>query len=187
MHEYVVTLQYATPAADAALVDHELGRFNEHAAPLHEVSPLACFARTPSGDVIAGAVGRTWGACCELQQLWVKEEHRRSGVATALMRSFESAAMERGCRVVYLETFSFQAPTFYRGLGYEIKLEISGFSEGVAKYTMLRELQRHKSNCRLLVAQHSGARCLRASVWSGVWSGKRAVNAERQWLLSRCA
>ncbi len=56
------------PPADAAIVDAGLGGFNDAAAPLHEVRPMSCFARTPDGAVLGGAVGRTWGPAAEIQQ-----------------------------------------------------------------------------------------------------------------------
>jgi hypothetical protein len=49
-------------------------------------------------------------------------------------------AEARGCRTVYLDTFSFQAPSLYRALGYQVRLEIAGFAPGIVKYTMVREL-----------------------------------------------
>ena len=48
------------------IVDTGLGRSNDAAAPLDDVHHLSCFARLPGGDVIGGAIGRTWGSCCEL-------------------------------------------------------------------------------------------------------------------------
>jgi ribosomal protein S18 acetylase RimI-like enzyme len=124
---------------EAAVVDAGLGAANEAAAPLHEVQRLATFARLPSGEVIGGAVGRTWGTCCELQQLWVESAYRRRGVGARLVREFESRAHARGCRTFYLETFSFQAPSLYRSLGYVVRLELTGFGAGIVKYTMVRE------------------------------------------------
>jgi hypothetical protein len=41
------------------------------------VRPPCCIARNSEGSVIGGAVGRTWGDCCELQQLWVDQQQRR--------------------------------------------------------------------------------------------------------------
>lgn len=120
------------------IVDQGLGDSNEAAAPLHEVRPLSCFARSAGGEVVGGAVGRTWGECCELQQLWVRPDCRRQGLGARLVRLFEQRAEERGCRTFYLETFSFQAPALYRALGYEVQLEIAGFGPGIAKYTMIR-------------------------------------------------
>lgn len=122
----------------AAIVDAGLGKSNEAAAPLHEVRPLSCFARLASGQVVGGAVGRTWGKCCELQQLWVDPQFRRQGIAMRLVRQFESRAEGRGCETFYLETFSFQAPALYRSLGYEPAAELRGFPGGVVKYLMVR-------------------------------------------------
>jgi len=126
--------------AAALVVDAGLEAANAAAAPLSDVQPLACFAHAASGNVIAGAVGRTWGACGELQQLWVEPEVRRNGIASRLVRMFEERATARGCRVFYLETFSFQAPAFYRKLGYHSALELRGFPSGIVKYVMIKKL-----------------------------------------------
>lgn len=125
---------------EAKIVDTGLGDANNAAAPLHQVRPLACLARDAAGRVIGGAIGRTWGTCCELQQLWVETIHRRRGIGAALVRGFERHAEARGARTFYLETFSFQAPGLYRSLGYSVRLELRGFAPGIAKYTMVREV-----------------------------------------------
>jgi GNAT superfamily N-acetyltransferase len=122
----------------ARLIDTGLGEANDAAAALHEVRPLACHARDAAGQIVGGAVGRTWGACCELQQLWVTPERRRGGIGAALVRRFEALAAQRGCTVFYLETFSFQAPALYRRLGYEVAATIAGFAPGVEKHLMVR-------------------------------------------------
>jgi GNAT superfamily N-acetyltransferase len=135
-----LTVHDDVPTADAGVVDSGLGAANDAAAPLHEVRRLASFARTADGTVIGGAVGRTWGSCCELQQLWVAAAWRRRGLGTQLVRAFEQRAQQRGCRTFYLETFSFQAPALYASLGYETRLSIDGFAPGIRKFTMVREL-----------------------------------------------
>jgi GNAT superfamily N-acetyltransferase len=142
-----ITLHDDLPAAAAAIVDAGLGEFNDAAAPLHESRPLSCFARLVSArpgpdDVLGGAVGRTWGECCELQQLWVQAAYRRQGLGARLVQTFHEQAHARGCITFYLETFSFQAPSLYRALGYQVRLEIAGFSPGVRKLYMVREVAR---------------------------------------------
>lgn len=127
------------PAEPARVVDDGLDAFNLSAAPLHEVRGLSCFARDVSGAVVGGAVGRTWGLCCELQQLWVAAAWRRKGLGARLVTSFEARARERGCRNFYLETFSFQAPSLYQSLGYEVRLTLRGMAPGVAKHVMVRD------------------------------------------------
>jgi ribosomal protein S18 acetylase RimI-like enzyme len=126
-------------SAEAAAVDAGLEASNAARAPLHEVRGLACFTRSTAGEVVGGAVGRTWGACCELQQLWVSPEYRRQGLGCALVKAFERAAQARGCHTFYLTTFSFQAPELYQSLGYSIAASIEGFAPGVTKFLMVRK------------------------------------------------
>lgn len=124
--------------ADATLraIDAGLDEHNFAAAPLGDVSPLAAFATAPSGAVVGGAVGRTWGRCCELLQLWVAPEHRSAGVGARLLAEFEGRARARGCNVFYLTTLSYQAPAFYRKHGYAELARIDGYPEGIVKFLM---------------------------------------------------
>jgi ribosomal protein S18 acetylase RimI-like enzyme len=140
--DWTLSVHDDVPGADAHVVDAGLGAANDAAAPLHEVRRLAAFVRAADGALIGGAVGRTWGTCCELQQLWVDAAWRRRGLGARLVRAFEQRAQQRGCVTFYLETFSFQAPSLYRGLGYEERLAIDGFAPGIRKFTMVRELAR---------------------------------------------
>jgi GNAT superfamily N-acetyltransferase len=137
------TVHDTVPEPEGALVDAGLDASNAAAAPLQDVVPLSCFARLPSGAVVGGAVGRTWGECCELQQLWVDEARRRQGIGADLVRAFEAHAQARGCRTYYLETFSFQAPSLYRSLGYEVAVALEGFGPGIVKYLMVRRSVGH--------------------------------------------
>jgi len=128
------------PVADTAIIDAGLDASNGSAAPLHDVRPITCVARAPSGQVVGGAVGRTWGECAELQQLWVAPEHRRNGMGSQLVKLFEAGAEARGCRTLYLTTFSFQAPALYQSFGYRSTAELRGFPSGIVMYLMVRTI-----------------------------------------------
>lgn len=129
----------------ARVVDDGLGEANERAEPsIKTVRRLACFARAPDGTVVGGAIGRTWGECCHLQQLWVDPARRGSGVGARIVRTFEEHAIGRGCRTFYLDTFTFQAPGFYRKLGYSRALAIEGYGPGIVCYTMMRKIEAAK-------------------------------------------
>jgi len=127
------------PEAALRIVDEGLDRHNMAAAPIADVRPLASFASDSTGQVVGGAVGRTWGSCCELLQLWVAPECRATGVASRLLQQFEQRAAGRGCSVFYLTTLSFQAPAFYRKRGYASIAEISGYPNGIRKFLMLKD------------------------------------------------
>ena len=138
MTTFSITVRDDHPAEAVAVVDRGLGEANEAAAPLHEVQPLSCFARADSGRLIGGAIGRRWGSCCELQQLWVEPPHRRKGIATQLVQAFEAHARSRGCSSFYLETFSFQAPALYASLGYTVAYEHRVYPHGIVKLIMVK-------------------------------------------------
>jgi len=127
-------------ADDLDAVDAGLHLYNLKAADLAAVRPLACFARADSGEVIGGLRARQWGSAVEVQQLWVDEPYRRRGVAARLMQMLEQAAVERGATVIYLDTFTFQAPEFYRRCGYVTALRIDGFPDGIAKHLMVKHV-----------------------------------------------
>lgn len=140
MNELLYSTQDDAARADVDIVDTGIGDFNDAQAALRDVRPLRVFARDREGRVIGGALGRSWGISCELQQLWVHPDRRGKGAGSELLRCFEARAAERGCTLVYLDTFSFQAPKFYAALGYRTVLETGGFTAGIVKHTMHKTL-----------------------------------------------
>jgi ribosomal protein S18 acetylase RimI-like enzyme len=134
------TVHDEVPPDVRSAVNSRLYEANQAAARLDEIRGLSCVGRLATGEIVGGVVGRTWGLCCEVEQLWVHAEYRRRGVGTRLMRDLHRRAEGRGCRTFYLETMSFQAPGLYRALGYETRLEIGGFSDGHSKHFMVREV-----------------------------------------------
>ncbi|MEP6816150.1 MAG: GNAT family N-acetyltransferase [Marmoricola sp.] len=69
-------------------------------------------------ELIAGASGWTWGQAAGIGMTWVHDEHRRAGLGSALLTTFEDEAKRRGCTHVFVTSFTFQAPGFYKRHGY---------------------------------------------------------------------
>jgi GNAT superfamily N-acetyltransferase len=126
--------------ADLDAVDAGLHRHNLEHGSVDEVRRMAVFARDATGAVRGGAVGRYWGRYCDLQQLWVDEPLRRTGVGSRLLAEFEARGAGLGCSILTLETLSFQAPRFYEERGYEVVLRQEGFPHGHVKYSMRKIL-----------------------------------------------
>jgi len=82
------------------------------------------------GRLIGGATGVTHWRWLYISHVWVSEDARRQGVGARIVGAAEDAARRRGCRAAWLCTFSFQAPGFYRAMGYEEFGALEGFPPG---------------------------------------------------------
>jgi predicted N-acetyltransferase YhbS len=93
--------------------------FNIAATGYDDARSLSCFLRDEHGALYAGLDGFTWGGYAMIEWLWVEESRRGSRLGARLVRSAEHEAAARGCAVIRVNTHTFQAPDFYRALGYE--------------------------------------------------------------------
>ena len=131
----------ADPAtADIDFLRDRIDEFNFAATDIRDGREFACFVRDAIGQIVAGLYGWTWGGCCDVRYLWVREDLRRQGHGQALLAAAEREARARGCVQVVLETHSFQAPDFYRKLGYEIVSAYEEYPAGHRKYHLRKRL-----------------------------------------------
>jgi ribosomal protein S18 acetylase RimI-like enzyme len=121
-------------------VDERLYAFNREATGIHDGRLLRVFARDGGGRLVGAATGHTWGGTCEILQLWVDAPRRRAGLGRELMARAEAEARTRGCRQIVLTTHSFQAPAFYRALGFEPVGEVPDYPAGHSELTLRKRL-----------------------------------------------
>lgn len=100
-------------------LSQELSAFNDAASGDDTQRSLSIEARSEGNDLVGGLMGWTWGTCAGVEMLWVDQAHRRTGWGARLMRAAEAEARARGCTQLLVSSFTFQAPDFYRRLGYE--------------------------------------------------------------------
>jgi GNAT superfamily N-acetyltransferase len=72
--------------------------------------------------------------------MWIREELRGRGYGHRLLASAEDEARRRGAKNAYLDTFSFQAPGFYKKHGYRVFGELHDFPTGHQRYFLTKEL-----------------------------------------------
>jgi GNAT superfamily N-acetyltransferase len=117
------TMQWAADEQAAQeisrFLDARIYEFNAAATHIDDGRLLALTVRDPSGAIVAGLSGWTWGGCLAVEYLWVHADWRGKSYGTRLLNAAEAEAVARGCTVAVLDTHSFQAPDFYRRLGYE--------------------------------------------------------------------
>ena len=81
---------------------------------------FALFVRDETTDaVIGGLHGRILYRWLFIELLVIPEQTRGQRMGSQLMDMAESFARERNCVGVWLDTFDFQAPDFYRKHGYQ--------------------------------------------------------------------
>ena len=116
-HPAIEISDVADPADEADLRDALL-EYNFRVTGYRDGRSLSCFLRDGQGRLIAGIDGFTWGGYARVDYLWVSDEMRGRGLGARLLAAAEDAARDRGCGTIVLDTHSFQAPEFYRRLGY---------------------------------------------------------------------
>lgn len=87
-----------------------------------------------AGDYLGGLLGRFGHAFVFVELLAVAEAARGRGVGRSLMAGMEADARARGLSGVWLDTFSFQAPDFYRALGYREFGTIPDYMGGASRH-----------------------------------------------------
>jgi ribosomal protein S18 acetylase RimI-like enzyme len=125
---------------DAQYLEDRLYEFNAGMTGIRDGRTLGIFLRDESGGIVAGAAGHTWGGTCELKQVWVAASARGRGLGRRLMAAAEAEAVRRGCRQLVLSTHSFQAPGFYRRLGFEVMAELPDYPRGHSHLVLRKRL-----------------------------------------------
>lgn len=74
-----------------------------------------------NGNIIAGCIAKMycWNVTY-IDTLWVEEKYRELGLGTRLLKVVENTVKEKGCYLIHLDTFDFQAKEFYEKNGYKV-------------------------------------------------------------------
>lgn len=118
----------ATYGATKKFVASGLESFNR----AHQTAtPPKSFAVTVKEKKVArgGLVAEGVGKWMVLTLLWVEDGYRRRGFGSSLLRAAETEAKRRGATGLLVDTYSFQAPAFYKKYGYLAYGQVDDFPE----------------------------------------------------------
>jgi GNAT superfamily N-acetyltransferase len=100
-----------------------------------------CFVlQGPDQEIVGGVIGATYWDWLHIDLMWIKDEFRSRGYGHRLLAHAEDEARQRGAKNVYLDTFSFQAPDFYKKHGYQVFGQLDDFPAGHQRYFLKKEL-----------------------------------------------
>lgn len=104
-------------------------------------SQRVCFVlQSPDEEIVGGVIGVVHWDWFSLDLMWMGEEFRGRGYGRRLLAMAEEKARKHGAKHVHLDTFSFQAPDFYKKYGYELFGELQDFPAGHQRYYMRKDL-----------------------------------------------
>jgi len=122
------------------IIGRGLDSYNQQQAGDYHIQRLCFVLSAPDGEIAGGALGEIYWDWFHLDLLWVKEELRGCGYGHRLLMAVEEEARQRGAKHVFLDTFSFQAPDFYRQRGYQVFGELQDFPHGHQRYFLTKQL-----------------------------------------------
>jgi GNAT superfamily N-acetyltransferase len=126
---HIMTGGVPSPAEDQFLEDR-LYEFNCDRTKQSDGQLFGFFIRNEQQEIVAGLSGWTWAQACEIRALWVHPAWRGQGYGKDLLEAAEQEARIRGCTVILISSYSFQAPAFYQKYGYELAWQLNDFPPG---------------------------------------------------------
>ncbi|MGN8125818.1 GNAT family N-acetyltransferase [Pseudomonas sp. 22082] len=102
--------------------------------------PVALLVRDDNDAILGGLYGHTFYRWLFIELLAVPEQGRGQGIGSKLMNMVEEFARKKDCVGIWLDTFDFQAPGFYKKLGYTECGEIVDYPLGHKRHFFQKRL-----------------------------------------------
>ena len=128
-------------------VDDRLGEFiNKEFSAYGEQNGVVlnydefCFAAEEDGKILGVITGRAYYNEVHIGDLIVASSVRKGGIGSKLVRAVEDNYRGKGYDKITLTTFGFQAPEFYKKLGYEVEFVREDKEPKLSKYFLAKQL-----------------------------------------------
>lgn len=128
---------------DSKYIQEQLIAFNRTQTPLEAKSPfenICLTVKDEKEEIKGGLVATLYWECLNVHFLWVDDSVRHHGYGSKLLQKAEKIAKEKNCRLIKLDTFSFQAPEFYKKHGFKIYGVVEDFPKGCTQYYLEKRL-----------------------------------------------
>jgi ribosomal protein S18 acetylase RimI-like enzyme len=120
------------------VIEHNMRCLSDEVkSPLENVSFMI---RNEENELVGGVTATIFWHHMHIDFLWVSEGLRHGGYGSQLIKKMEDLAIEKGCRLIVLDTFSFQAPDFYKKQGFKVIGVVKDHPKGHHQYFMEKRL-----------------------------------------------
>jgi GNAT superfamily N-acetyltransferase len=145
MDQLTIVVDRSPDANDTKVLGQGLDRHACVQAGMTPPEPISVYLYDAGGQIVGGVAARIWDGVLDISILWVHEEYRGAGYGRQLIAAAEAEALTRGCVLAELRTFDYQAPEFYKKLGYEAYNVVDGWPRGHRRYFFRKRLEGHAS------------------------------------------
>lgn len=136
-----ITLTDAEDDAFRQVLSNGLKGYNDEKIGLHDRQGLAIRVSDPqTGEPIGGLMGRTSLGLLFIDLVYLPTSLRGTGVGSRILTMAEEEGRRRGCSKAVLFTISFQAPAFYKKLGWQVFGEIAPKPPGATRVYLTKDL-----------------------------------------------
>lgn len=98
------------------------------------------------GKIIAGCGAYIYGwGCMYVDDMWVDENYRRQELGSHALQEVEKVAEAKGCHIIMLGTWDFQARPYYEKHGYQVFSAIKDSPKGHTDYNLFKRLDEDSS------------------------------------------
>ena len=99
-----------------------------------------CFVEEEDGKILGAITGRAYYNEVHIGDLIVSRDCRRSGLGSKLVKAVEEYYSGKCYDIITLTTFGFQAPEFYKKLGYKIEFIRENKDPKLSKYFLSKPI-----------------------------------------------
>lgn len=99
-----------------------------------------CFVAEENDEILGIVTGRAYYNEVHIGDLIVNEKYRRLNIGSKLVQTVEEAYKGKGYSKITLTTFGFQAPEFYKKLGYSLEFVREDKDPKLCKYFYIKSL-----------------------------------------------
>jgi GNAT superfamily N-acetyltransferase len=140
MEEYQIAYVEAPEQSAWGIIGRGIRDFNTQQAGDDRAQRLCYAVFGPGDEIVGGVIGVVYWDWLYVDLMWLREDLRGRGYGHRLLELVEEEARQRGATQVYLDTFSFQAPDFYKRHGYRVYGELKDFPAGHDRLFLTKKL-----------------------------------------------
>jgi GNAT superfamily N-acetyltransferase len=140
VEEYQIVYVEQPAESTMEIVEEGLSNFDVQQIGNRKSQRISFVVQAPDMKIVGGVSGEMNWNWLYVDLLWVKDELRGRGFGHRLMTVIENEAKKLGATKAFLDTYSFQAPEFYKKHGYRVFGELKDFPAGHQKYFLTRDL-----------------------------------------------